>query len=202
MCYVSLMPSQNLLGSWLCLTRIPKLWLKPFQSTRFLHLGFWQKLKLTVAKSLSTISEEYFSLLNVNCTTTTLPHPNCSAQFEVFIMIVKKYLASYFDDSTLNCEEFLLALSLSYSRRHPSTIATAKIEIFCVSLCFSSPGIDWVDHGESLTARRIQLLNQAYKSWSSACSSSKMQKMSLTNIRTLSICHMTKILFVWNIYFG
>jgi hypothetical protein len=46
------------------------------------------------------------------------------------------------------------------------------------------------------------LLNQAYKSWSSACSSSKMQKMSLTNIRTLSICHMTKILFVWNIYFG
>ncbi len=44
-----------------------------------------------------------------------LYHPQCNAQVEVFNQNVKKYLASFMDDTTLDWEIFLLALMLSYN---------------------------------------------------------------------------------------
>ncbi len=53
---------------------------------------------------------ELCEVLNVQHTKTTPYHPQCNAQVEVFNKTVKKYLASYVDETTLNWEEFLPAL--------------------------------------------------------------------------------------------
>jgi hypothetical protein len=66
------------------------------------------------AKSLLINSYKLFNLLSN--TTMTLAYPQCKAQVEeVFSKTVKKYLASFMDDSKLNWEEFLPALALSYN---------------------------------------------------------------------------------------
>jgi hypothetical protein len=48
---------------------------------------------------------------------------------EVFNKTVKKYLASYVDKSTLNWQDFLLALTLAYNTSYHSTIATTPFEV-------------------------------------------------------------------------
>jgi transposase InsO family protein len=50
---------------------------------------------------------ELCELLNIQQTKTTPYHPQCNAQVEVFNKTVKKYLASYVDETTLNWDEFL-----------------------------------------------------------------------------------------------
>jgi hypothetical protein len=57
----------------------------------------------------------------VNCTMSNIPkqhlttyHPQCNTQVEVFNKTVKKYLASYVDETTLNWDEFSPALMLVY----------------------------------------------------------------------------------------
>jgi hypothetical protein len=50
-------------------------------------------------------------------------------QVEVFNKRVKKYLASFMDDTTLNWENFLLALMLSYNTSYHSTITTTPFEL-------------------------------------------------------------------------
>ncbi len=61
---------------------------------------------------VNKLSNELFSLLNVSHTKTTPAHPQCNAQVEVFNKTVKKYLASFVDDTTLDWENFLPATLL------------------------------------------------------------------------------------------
>jgi hypothetical protein len=51
---------------------------------------------------VNKLSNKLFTLLNVKHTMTTLAHPQCNAQVEVFNKTVKKYLASFVDDTTLD----------------------------------------------------------------------------------------------------
>jgi transposase InsO family protein len=46
------------------------------------------------------LMEEFCELLNVQHTNTIQYHPQCNAQVEVFNKTVKKYLASYVDETT------------------------------------------------------------------------------------------------------
>jgi hypothetical protein len=48
---------------------------------------------------------------------------------EVFNKTVKKYLASFVDDTALNWETFLPSLSLSYNTSYHSSIATTPFEL-------------------------------------------------------------------------
>jgi hypothetical protein len=73
--------------------------------------------------------EELFQLLNVSHTKTSLTHPQCNAQVEVFNKTVKKFLQSFVDDTTLNWETFLPALAISYNTSYHSTIATTPFEL-------------------------------------------------------------------------
>ncbi len=52
-----------------------------------------------------------------------------TAQVEVFNKTVKKYLASYLDETKLNWDEFLPALMLVYNTSYHSTIATMPFEL-------------------------------------------------------------------------
>jgi len=78
---------------------------------------------------VNKLSNELFTLLNIQHTKTTLAHPQCNAQVEVFNKIVKQYLSSFVDDTTLDWEIFLLALMLSYNTSNHSTIATTLFEL-------------------------------------------------------------------------
>jgi len=64
---------------------------------------------------VNKLAQTLFTLLNVEHTKTTPAHPQCNAQVEVFNQTVKKYLASFMDDTTLDWENFLPALMLSYN---------------------------------------------------------------------------------------
>jgi hypothetical protein len=70
-----------------------------------------------------------FTLLNVQHTKTTPAHPQCNVQVEVSNKTVKRYLASFLDDTTPNWENFLPALMLSYNTSYHSKIATTLFEL-------------------------------------------------------------------------
>jgi hypothetical protein len=87
----------------------------------------------------------------------TLPyHPQCNAEVEVFNKTVRKYLASYVDDCTLNWDEW-----------YHSTIATTPFELlFGLKPRLPSlpaPDIERHHYGESFAAERLQMLHQARK---------------------------------------
>ncbi len=111
-----------------------------------------------VNKLLSELCE----LLNVQHTKTTPYHPQCNSQVEVFNKMVKKYLASYVDETTLNWEEFLPALMLAYNTSYHSTITTTPFElVFGVRPRLPSlpaPEIQQQRYGESFPAECLQLL--------------------------------------------
>jgi hypothetical protein len=67
--------------------------------------------------------------MNISHTKTSPAHPQCNAQVEVFNKMVKKFLQSFVDDTTLNWETFLLALAISYNTSYHSTIATTLFEL-------------------------------------------------------------------------
>jgi len=66
---------------------------------------------------VNKLSEEFFQLLNVSHTKTSPAHPQCNAQVEVFNKTVKKFLQSFIDDTTLNWETFLPAITLAITPR-------------------------------------------------------------------------------------
>jgi transposase InsO family protein len=113
---------------------------------------------------VNKLSNELFSLLNVNHTKTTPAHPQCNAQVEVFNKTVKKYLASFVDDTTLDWENFLPALMLSYNTSYHSTIATTPFELLFGEKprlpSFPNPDIYRMHYGESSAAERYQLLQK------------------------------------------
>jgi hypothetical protein len=116
---------------------------------------------------VNKLSAELFQLLNVQHSKTSNYHPQCNVQVEVFNKTVKKYLAFYVDDSTLNWDEWLPALMLAYNTSHHSTIATPPFELlFRVKPRLPSlpaPDIERHHYLESFVAERLQLLQQARK---------------------------------------
>jgi len=113
---------------------------------------------------VNKLSNELFTLLNVSHTKTTLAHNQCKAQVEVFNKTVKKYLASFVDDTTLDWENFLPALMLSYNTSYHSTIATTPFELLFGEKprmpSFPIPEIQRTYYGESTSAERYQLLQK------------------------------------------
>ncbi len=109
-------------------------------------------------------SKELFDFLNVQHTKTTPAHPECNVQVEVFNKNVKKYLASFVDDTKLDQENFLPALMLSYNTSYHSTIATMPFELLFGTKprlpSFPNPDIQRVHYGESTLAERYQLLQK------------------------------------------
>jgi len=78
---------------------------------------------------VNKLSAEMMELMNVAHTKTSPAHPQCNSQVEVFNKTVKKYLASFVDDTALNLETFLPALALSYNTSYHSTIATTPFKL-------------------------------------------------------------------------
>ncbi len=78
---------------------------------------------------VNKLSAKMMELLNVAHTKTLPAHPQCNSQVEVFNKTVKKYLASFVDETALNWETFLPALALSYNTSYHSTIATTPFEL-------------------------------------------------------------------------
>ncbi len=116
---------------------------------------------------VNNLSAELFELLNLQHSKTSPYHPQCNAQVEVFNKTVKKYLASYVDDSTLNWDKWLPALMLAYNTSYHSTIATTAFELlFGVKPRLPSlpaPEIERHHYRESFAAERLQMLHQARK---------------------------------------
>jgi hypothetical protein len=113
---------------------------------------------------VNKLSNELFQLLNVQHTKTTPAHPQCNAQVEVFNKTVKKYLASFGDDTKLDWENFLPALMLSYNTSYHSTITTTLFELLFGERprlpSFPNPEIQRLRYGESTAAERYQLLQK------------------------------------------
>jgi hypothetical protein len=84
---------------------------------------------------------------------------------EVFNKTVKKYLASYVDETTLNWDKFLPALMLAYNTSYHSTIATTPFELLFGIRSWPpslpAPEIHRQHYGESFPAERLQLLQHA-----------------------------------------
>jgi transposase InsO family protein len=78
---------------------------------------------------MNKLLSELCELLNVQHTKTMPYHPQCNSQVEVFNKTVRKYLASYVDETTLNWDKFLPALMLAYNTSYCSTIATTLFEL-------------------------------------------------------------------------
>jgi len=116
---------------------------------------------------VNKLSAELFELLNVQHSKTSPYHPQCNAQVEVFNKTVKKYLASYVDESTLNWQDFLPALMLAYNTSYHSTIATTPFELlFGIKPrlpSFPAPEIERAHYGETFAAERLQILQHARK---------------------------------------
>jgi hypothetical protein len=113
---------------------------------------------------VNKLSKELFDLLNVEHTKTTPVHPQCNAQVEVFNKTVKRYLASFVDNTTLDWENFLPALMLSYNTSYHSTIATMLFELLFGTKprlpSFPNPDIQRMHYGETSSAERYQLLQK------------------------------------------
>ncbi len=113
---------------------------------------------------VNKLSNELFTLLIVSHTKTTPAHPQCNAQVEVFNKTVKKYVASFVGDTTLDWENFLPALMLSYNTSYHSTIATTPFELLFGEKprmpSFPNLEIQRKNYGESTSAERYQLLQK------------------------------------------
>jgi hypothetical protein len=116
---------------------------------------------------VNKLSAEMMELMNVAHTKTSPAHPQCNSQVEVFNKTVKKYLASFVDDTALNWETFLPALALSYNTSYHSTIATTPFELLFGEKArlpsFPNEDIQKVHYGETSAAERFNLLQKLRK---------------------------------------
>ncbi len=110
---------------------------------------------------VNKLSAEMMELMNVSHTRMSPAHPQCNLQVEVFNKTVKKYLASFVDDTALNLETFLPALALSYNTSYHSTIATTPFELLFGEKAqlpsFPNKDIQKVHYGETTAAERFNL---------------------------------------------
>jgi hypothetical protein len=116
---------------------------------------------------VNKLSAEMMELMNVAHTKTSPAHPQCNSQVEVFNKTVKKYLASFVDNTALNWETFLPALALSYNTSYHSTIATTPFELLFGEKArlpsFPNEDIQKVHYGETSAAERFNLLQKLRK---------------------------------------
>jgi hypothetical protein len=116
---------------------------------------------------VNKLSAEMMKLMNVSHTLTSPAHPQCNSRVEVFDKTVKKYLASFVDDTALNWETFLPALALSYNTSYHSMIATMPFELLFREKArlpsFPSKDIQKVHYGETSAAERFNLLQKLQK---------------------------------------
>jgi hypothetical protein len=105
--------------------------------------------------------------MSVSHTRTSPVHPKCNSQVEVFNKTVKKYFASFVDDTALNLETFLPALALSYNTSYHSTIATTPFELLFGEKArlpaFPNKDIQKVHYAETSAAERFNLLQKLRK---------------------------------------
>jgi hypothetical protein len=110
--------------------------------------------------------------LNMPYTKTSPAHLQCNAQVEVFNKTVKKYLASFVEDTALNWENFLPALSLSYNTSYHSTIATTPFKLLFGEKSrlpsFPNEDIQKIHYGETSAAERSNR-SKAMKNCSQIC---------------------------------
>jgi hypothetical protein len=78
---------------------------------------------------INNLNKKLFKLLDIKHTTTTLGHPQCNAQAEVYNKTMAKYLPSFVDSSTLDWEQYLPALQFFYNTSYHSMIATTPYEL-------------------------------------------------------------------------
>jgi hypothetical protein len=113
---------------------------------------------------VNKLSNELFTLLNVHHTKTTPAPPQCNAQVEVFNKTVKKHLDSFVGDTTLDWENFLPALMLSYNTSYHSTIATMPFELLFGEKSklpsFPKKDTQHLHYDESSIAKHYQLLQK------------------------------------------
>ncbi len=142
---------------------------------------------------VNKLSNELFKLLNVSHTKTTPAHPQCNAQVEVFNKTVKKNLASFINDTTLDWENFLPALMLSYNMSYQSTIATTPFELLFGEKpkmpSFPNPEIQRTYYGELTSAERYQLLQKI------RFLAKTLQQTKLKKLKTIS----TKVPYLTNL---
>jgi hypothetical protein len=116
---------------------------------------------------VNKLSAEMLELMNISHTKTSPAHPQCNSQVEVFNKTVKKYLASFVDDTALNWETFLPALALSYNTSYHSTIAKTPFELLFGEKArlpsFPNKDIQKVHYGETSAAERFNLLQKLRK---------------------------------------
>jgi hypothetical protein len=116
---------------------------------------------------VNKLSAEMMELMNVSHTQTSPAHPQCNSQVEVFNKTVKKYLASFVDDTALNWETFLPALALSYNTSYHSTMATTPFELLFGEKArlpsFPNEDIQKVHYGKTSAAERFNLLQKLRK---------------------------------------
>ena len=97
-----------------------------------------------VKEFYNKLADKIYELLDIKHTKTSPAHPQCNSQVEVFATVAK-YLASFVDNSTLDWEQYLLTLMLSYNTSYHSTIMTTPFELlYSVKARFPSfpnPGI-------------------------------------------------------------
>jgi hypothetical protein len=135
---------------------------KAIFSERFCKFGIPVQIHTHGGKEfVKKISNELFTLLNVQHTKTTLAYPQCNAQVEVFNKTVKKYQASFVDDTPLNWENFFPALMLSYNTRYYSMMPLELLFGEKLRLpSFRNPDIQHLHYGESTSAKCYQLLQK------------------------------------------
>jgi Integrase core domain len=136
---------------------------------------------------VNKLSAEMMELMNVAHTKTSPAHPQCNSQVEVFNKTVKKYLASFVDDTALYWETFLPALVLSYNTSYHSTIATTPFELLFGEKArlplFPNEDIQKVHYGETSAAERFNLLQKLRKlAHDNATTNGKKQKNNMTKI--------------------
>jgi hypothetical protein len=118
---------------------------------------------------VNKLSNELFTLLNVQHTKTTPDHPQCNMQVEVFSTKEARYFLTVLLDTMLDWENFLPALMLSYNTSYHSTIATTPFKLFFGEkprlLSFPNPDIQRLHYRGSTSAEQYQLLQKKFDSW-------------------------------------
>ena len=109
------------------------------------------------------IFKELASLLQFKHKTTSAYHPQCNAQVEIANKTIAKYLASFVDEHTLNWEDYIFPLMLSYNTSIHSATKSSPYELTFAMEPNIPPVQTKTYYGNSFpmeTAARLQFLCQ------------------------------------------
>jgi hypothetical protein len=92
----------------------------------FHHFGMPLDLVTDQGKEFfAKLSDDLFKMLGTNHLTTSPHHPQCNSQADVANNTIAKYLASFYDDSTLDWELYLAPLMFCYNTSFHHSIKTS-----------------------------------------------------------------------------